>query len=182
MRAVLVGCAAAIVLIAALVVAGAVFFAGRSGGGPGSPLTADPAVQALVSPRLSVVETLASSVVASCPAHRSGTAPSPAIGTPIVSWPETRGVSVECMFESTPGSGSATGGGFEVYGDTSIPDGGWAEYGASGWHLDACRSPGSADCTDYAYSTTDPRYVQIESWRRFPTGDGWVHVQVVLVR
>jgi hypothetical protein len=176
--AVAIGCGL-LVLALAMVVVGVLVWRGS---GSSSPLTADPALQALVAPRLADVEGLAAAVVPTCPAHRSGTAPSPALGTPIVSWPETRGVQVQCMFESPPGSGSATGGGFEDWGVTDVPNGAYAEYGRSGWHLDACRMPGHEDCVDYSYAEADPSFVQIEAYRRFPTGDGWVRVAVMMHR
>jgi hypothetical protein len=175
---VVVGCGLVLVLLGGGVAAFMLFRSNGSGGG--APLTADPAVRALVEPRLSAVEALAASVVPTCPARRGSTAPSPAIGTPIAGWPETQGVQVECMFETSPGN--ATGGGFEDYGDTSSPDGGWTEFGPSGWHVDACGAPGSEDCVDYSYSLVDPRYIRIDASRRFPGGGGWAQVMVVLRR
>ncbi len=174
------GCAFLLVLVGAAV-AGFVLFRNNASGP--TTLTVDPAVQALAAPRLADVDALAGAVGPTCPAHHGGPdAPSPAIGTVITSWRETVSVHVECMFESPPGSGSATGGGFEDYGTASAPDGAWSEFGMSGRHVDACRRPGTEDCVDYGVSVPDPSYVQIDAYRRFPSGDGWVHVNVLMHR
>ncbi len=183
MRIVLAFAVALALFVVGAAVAVFVFLRPSSSASGPSSLTAPADVQALAAPRLSDVDALAGAVVPSCPSRRgTPNAPSPAIGTVIASWRETVSVHVECMFESPPGSGSATGGGFDDYGTPTSLDGAWSDFGMSGWHVDTCTRPGSVTCVDYGVFVPDPSYVQIDAYRRFPSGDGWAHVNVLMRR
>lgn len=173
----------AVVAVGISIVAGGVLaLVFRSGGsGPASRFRASPQELAFVGPKIPVVDTLAARLAPTC-ASRRGRPDSSAPASPITTWPETLLFRAECMYESPPGSGNATGGGFTSHGVAPPLSGGWDAFGPRGYRIGSCGITGREDCVGFSVFQTDPSLVQIDAFRRFPTNDGWVHVEVLLRR